>query len=98
MKYVLAQIVFKLPDSFDIKKGDLNKALEEVIIYRMTRHKLCKSSKGKPRKLKEWKPIKDLFLQFWDEVGTSDRKLVANVGFGEVADLPKKTVKKPRAR
>lgn len=98
MKYVLAQIAFKLPDNFDIKKGDLNSALEDIVIYLMTRHKLCKSPKGKPRKLREWQTIKDLFLQFWDDVGTSDRKLVANIAFGECADPPKKAAKKPRAR
>jgi hypothetical protein len=98
VKYVLAQIAFKLPDSFDIKKGDLNTALEEVIIYRMTRHKLCKSKKVKPRMAKDWTPIKDLFLQLWDETGKSDRRLAANFGFGQCADPPKKAAKKPRSR
>lgn len=98
MKYILAQIAFKLPDHFDVKKGDLNDALEAVIIHRMTRDKLCKSPRIKGRKLKEWQPIEDLFSQFWYDVGKSDRKLTASIAFGEVADPPKKTVKKPRAR
>lgn len=98
MKYVLAQVAFKLPENFDLKKGDLNQALEAIIIHRMIRDRTCKSKKAKPRKLKDWGPIKDLLLSLWKGAGKSDRRLVAVFGFGEIADPPKKPAKRPLAR
>ena len=98
MKYFLAQIALRLPDDFDLSKADLNRALEDFIIHRMVRNRTCKSPKAKPRYLKDWKPMKDFFGDFWEDAGKSDRKIAAAFGFGTVADPPKPAVRKPRRR
>lgn len=97
IKYVLVQAAFQLPEDFDLKKADLNEALEAMIIYRMTRDRLRKSPKWK-RKAKQWNSIHDLFVEFCKDTSTSDRKLCATFGFGEIDNRPKIAPKKARAR
>lgn len=102
MKVLVAHLAFRLPDNFEIKKGDnLNEALEALIIYRMTRDRTQKSKKvhidGK--KLKTgWLTSQELWVKFLTEVSTTDRKLIAYSSVMDMADPPKLAPKKTRTR
>ncbi len=95
MKYVIVQAAFKLPDSFDIEKGDLNDALDYLVSYRMARDKITKAKKHSDGPGKAWKTIPEMFQIFWNEVNTTDNRLVASFGFDEVAEVPKRLLRRP---
>lgn len=97
MKYLLAQIAFKLPDHFDLKKGDLTSALEALIIYRMCRKSLSKSTSVEER-AKTWLSIPDFRNDFIAETQKSDRRLLAYMTLSEHPKPAEKPTKRAKTR